>query len=544
MYKGIALNMFWFLCLLSGLSAFSVNVAADIGVQPDAELVDDIAFTKKTDLFGSWLFEGGFESTSFSGVNPDYRIAQGDMLLVQLWGGIEYQDTVSVDAQGNIFIPKVGPIMVQGIKNSELNKVILQAIKRVYKSNVSAYVTLKSTQLVRVFLSGQVNRPGLYEGQSADSVLRFIDQAGGVRDGLGGYRRVLIKRNGGIISNIDLYKFINRGEIPFTQLHDGDVIFVSPIQGTVTVEGEVGFEGRYELANGSDSLQEILNSVAMKHTATHVTLVEAKGTRLDARQILISDAHAEIVKQGAVIKVSSQLRPTNISIEVLGEHNSELQLVLPWGASLKDALDQIDYSLYSDKKGIQLFRSSVAERQREMLMTSLDNLERNVLATPSSTNEAAQLRKTESQTVLQWIERARNVKPKGQVLLTEGYDPSNIILKQSDRIVIPSKRSLVIIHGDVLFPSAVAFNPDMNALDYIEQSGGVNGDIDDMRILLKKPNGSFVDIADDLDESGVVSNGDEVFLLPEPDIKSLQVTKDISQVIYQVALSAAVVLAL
>lgn len=525
------------------LFSFSA-IALDTGADATDEVVRNIAETKKSDLFGSWLFEGGFQSASFSGVNPDYRIAQGDTLLIQLWGGIDYQNATPVDAQGNIFIPKVGPIKVQGIKNSELNNVILRAIKRVYKANVSAYVTLQSTQLVKVFLSGQVEKPGLYEGQSADSVLRFIDQAGGIREDLGGYRRILVKRNGNVISNIDLYKFINRGEIPFTQLQDGDVIFVSPMQGTVTVEGEVGFEGRYELAGGSDSLQEVLNSVAMKHTATHITLVETKGTTLDARQIPVAQSVQEIVKQGAVIKVSSQLRATNISVEVLGEHNSELQLVLPWGASLKDALDKVEYSRFSNQQAIQLFRSSVAERQKEMLLSSLDNLERNVLATPSSTNEAAQLRQTEAKTVLQWIERARLVEPKGQVLLTKGYDPANIILKQGDRIVIPSQKSLVIIHGNVLFPSAIAYKEDMTAIDYIAQSGGVNGDIDDMRILLKKPNGSFVDIEDEIDEDKVITNGDEVFVLPEPDIKSLQVTKDISQVIYQVALSAAVVLAL
>ena len=93
-------------------------------------------------LYGSWLFEGGFSQSSFSGINPQYHVSQGDTLLLQLWGGIDYQSEAKVDPQGNIFVPKVGPIKVQGVTNKELNTVVLKAVKRVYKSNVEAYVTL------------------------------------------------------------------------------------------------------------------------------------------------------------------------------------------------------------------------------------------------------------------------------------------------------------------------------------------------------------------------------------------------------------------
>jgi hypothetical protein len=49
---------------------------------------------------------------------------------------------------------------------------------------------------------------------------------------------------------------------------------------------------------------------------------------------------------------------------------------------------------------------------------------------------------------------------------------------------------------------------------------------------------------DDLGDEDEVSPGDEIFVLAKPDVKSLQITKDIMQVIYQVAVSAAVVLTL
>jgi len=374
--------------------------------------------------------------------------------------------------------------------------------------------------------------------------LRFIDQAGGIREDLGGYRRVLIKRAGKMIAAIDLYKFINQGAMPFTQLQDGDVIFVSPRQGLVTIEGEVGFQGRYELTGSNESLAEILSNVVMSHKATHVTLVESNGEVVDARQIEVDDLSNELVKSGTVVKVSSQQRAANISVEVLGEHTSKQQLVLPWGARLSDALAQVEFSEFSNKDAIQLYRKSVAKRQKEMLIASLENLERNVLATPSATKDAAQLRQVEAESVLKWIQKAKQVEPKGQVLLTKGYKAEDVILKQGDKIVIPSIKSLIIVHGNVLFPTAVAFTNEMEPEEYLALAGGVNGDVDDMRILVKKPNGSFEDLDGDLTDAELIAAGDEIFVLPEPDIKSLQLTKDISQVIYQVAVSAAVVLAL
>ena len=496
------------------------------------------------DIYGNWLFEGGFKRTSFSGVNPDYRISQGDKLLVQLWGGINSQEERLVDHHGSIFIPRVGPVKIQGVLNKDLNDVVLKSIKRVYKSNVEAYVTLLSSQKVKVFVSGLVQKPGLYEGQSADSILRFIDQAGGIRPDLGSYRNISLKRSGKIITQFDLYEFISKGDMPVAQLQDGDVIFIGKQFGYVTTSGEVGFSGRYELNRGKVSLQEVMDAVVVTDKATHITLVEPDGTKVNARQFGIDFVKNVYLRPGAKVRLSSQLRPNSISVGVLGEHASQTELVLPWGSSLADLLEQLTYTELSNQAAVQLYRDDVARRQKDMLMTSLVALEQSVLTARSGTREEAELRKTEADTVLRWIEKAKEVTPRGQVVLTKGFDPKNIILQQGDQVVIPGKKNLVMIHGEVLFPTAISYNSKISPKKYIQQAGGANGDLDDMNVLVMKPNGMFVNISDDLKDNDQIGPGDEVFVLAKPDFKSLQLTKDISQVIYQVAVSAAVVLAL
>lgn len=521
-----------------------------LALQQQPEQADSIyeqpleKLTPNSDIYGSWLFDGGFKKISFSGINPDYRISQGDSLLVQLWGGLNSQEKREVDAQGNIFIPRVGPIKVEGVANKELNKVVLKSIKRVYKSNVEAYVTLISSQTVKVFVSGLVNKPGLYEGQSADSILRFLDQAGGIRPELGSYRHIYLKRSGKVISHIDLYDFISQGVMPALQLHDGDVIFIDRQIGYITISGEVGFTGRYELRESHTLLGEVIQAAVTTDKATHITLVEPEGTKINARQFPINEFGKTQIQPGAQVKISSQLRPTNISVEIQGEHNSRTELVLPWGSNLADLLKQITYTPLSNQNAVQLFRKDVAKRQKDMLMTSLVALEQSVLTARSSTREEAELRKAEANTVLQWIQRAKQVEPRGQVILSDGYNPHDITLQQGDIIVIPGKKNLVMVHGEVLFPTAIAYKDSFSAKRYIQHSGGANGDLDDMNILIMKPNGVFVNISDELRDEDQIGPGDELFVLAKPDFKSLQLTKDISQVIYQVAVSAAVALAL
>jgi protein involved in polysaccharide export with SLBB domain len=219
-------------------------------------------------------------------------------------------------------------------------------------------------------------------------------------------------------------------------------------------------------------------------------------------------------------------------------------MVLPWGANLADLLAQVKYTSLSNKSAIQLYRHSVAIRQKDMLMTSLASLEQSVLTARSATKEAAQLRVAEAKSILQWIEKAKKVQPKGQVLLAQGYDASQVLLQQGDRIVVPSKQSLIMVHGEVLFPTAITYSDEMSASSYIAKAGGSTADIDDMNVLIMKPNGSFIDVNSDLTDEDEIYPGDEIFVLAKPDMKSLQLTKDITQVIYQVAVSAAVVLAL
>lgn len=211
---------------------------------------------------------------------------------------------------------------------------------------------------------------------------------------------------------------------------------------------------------------------------------------------------------------------------------------------MADLVSHTEFTRLSNQDAIQLFRQSVADRQFDMLQASLSSLEQSVLTKRSSTKEAAELRKAEAEVILKWIDKARQVEPKGQVLLAADSDLSQIILQQGDKVVIPAKRNLVLIHGEVMFPTAIAYSSELSTKDFISKAGGTTQDLDEMNILIMKPNGSFITMNDNLKQSSMVSPGDEIFVLSKPDEKGFQFAKDITQIIFQIAMSAAVVLSI
>lgn len=126
----------------------------------------------------------------------------------------------------------------------------------------------------------------------------------------------------------------------------------------------------------------------------------------------------------------------------------------------------------SQMNAVQLYRPSVAQRQKEMLNLSLQKLEEASLSAQSSTKEEASLRMQEAQLISRFVAKARTVVPKGEVILNESNIDS-VLLEDGDVINIPEKTSLVMVHGEVLFPNAVSWQKGMTTEDYIEKCGGL-----------------------------------------------------------------------
>jgi protein involved in polysaccharide export with SLBB domain len=354
---------------------------------------------------------------------------------------------------------------------------------------------------------------------------------------------VQVLRGDKTITTISLYDFLINGTMPLIQLQDGDRVLVAPLGKQVSIGGNVANPYLFEIKDGQ-TLKELLAYAQPGPNVTHVRIDSRNNGQGSSVVYPLADVVDQALHAGDDITVVSDIKPTTIAVSIAGEFSGSQELILPWGANLQDALDKIQYTDLSNKQAINLYRKSVQQRQKAMLDASLNSLEQSVLNARSATNETANLRKTEAEVVLQWVAKAKEVMPRGQVIITNKKEMQKLILEHGDTIVIPRKNTLVLVHGDVMFPNAVTYEKGYEVQDYIASAGGFSQDPDNAVVVLLKPDGKYDRLASgDLDEEKA-EPGDEIFVLPQVDMKSLQVTKDITQILYQIAVSAGVVLAL
>lgn len=424
-------------------------------------------------MFGAQLFNGtSADSGATVGFNPDYILNPGDSIQVRLWGAFTFDGALQVDPKGNIFLPNVGPVKVAGVSNSQLNALVTSKVKEVYQSNVNVYASLLQAQPVKVYVTGFVRNPGLYGGVTSDSLLNYLIKAGGVDPERGSYVDIVVKRGNRVRSNVNLYDFLLNGKLGLSQFADGDTIIVGPRQHTFSVQGDVFNSYDFEFRESSIPVTEALSWARPKPGATHITIMRKQGLQKRSEYYPISSAPGRMLQNGDTLIVSTDRYAGTIQVRVEGAHSGEHAMVLPYGSTMRAVLEKVRPNSMSQMNAVQLYRPSVAQRQKEMLNLSLQKLEEASLSAQSSTKEEASLRMQEAQLISRFVAKARTVVPKGEVILNESNIDS-VLLEDGDVINIPEKTSLVMVHGEVLFPNAVSWQKGMTTEDYIEKCGGL-----------------------------------------------------------------------
>ena len=491
-------------------------------------------------MFGAQLFTSATADSGASiGFNPSYVIGLGDTIQIRLWGAFSFDGALTVDPKGNIFLPNVGPLKVAGITNGQLNTLVTSKVKEVYQANVNVYASLVQAQPVKVFVTGYVRNPGLYGGVASDSLLSYLSKAGGVDSDRGSYVDIVVKRGNRVRSQVNLYDFLLNGNLALSQFSDGDTIVVGPRQHTFSIEGDVFNSYDFEFANSSIPVTEALSWARPKPGATHMTIIRQQGTMKRSEYYPLSSAPGRSLQDGDKLVVSSDRYAGTIQVRIEGAHSGEHAVVLPYGATMRQVLAQVRPNSMSQMDAIQLYRRSVALRQKEMLDVSLQKLEQASLSAQSSTQEEARLRMQEAQLVSRFVAKARTVVPKGEVVLNE-KNIDSVLLEDGDVISIPEKTSLVMVHGEVLFPNAVSWEKGLDPEEYIEKCGGLTQKSGNSKIILIRQNGEALN-ADDVKE---MRPGDEIMVLPKYDSKNIEVSRGISTILYQLAVAAKVILTL
>ena len=520
----------------------TTTASADRTILPNQSIVGLSAsssnkYLSTKNMFGSQLFKGAFATTAGSTFNSSYRLNPGDNINLRLWGAYQFAGTQTVDPQGNIFIPNVGPVKVAGTTNGNLQSLIEASVRKTYVANVGVYAALEQAQPVKVLVTGFVNQPGNYGGVANDTVTAYLDRAGGVDPERGSYVDINIMRDGKLMQHVNLYDFLLAGKILPFSFKDGDVIVVSPRTHTFNVSGEVYNQYDFEFNRSEITVGQALGIAKTKPGATNVSIMRRQGNEYRSEYYSLAAAQNVMVQDGDVLSVTADRYAGTIQVRVEGAHNGAHAVVLPYGSKLSEVIQQIQPNSLSQLQALQLYRPSVAKRQKEMLNTSLDKLEDATFNVRSSTQEEANLRSKDAQLVREFIAKARLVEPKGQVILNPNTY-NNVILEQGDVLVVPEKTSVVMVHGEVAFPNGVEYQPNMTVERYIDQVGGFSQKSNKSKVIVIRQNGEALLVK----KSYKIQEGDEIVVLPKVSSKSVEIARGITEILYRIAVATKVAL--
>ncbi len=277
-------------------------------------------------IFGSELFDNptlNFEPDLKMATPVNYVLGPGDKLEVSVYGVQQFDDTVPVNFEGKISIQNVGQITITGMSIEAASQKIKAAIARVYstvrsgQSQVS--VTLSDIRTIKVTIVGG-KQPGNYSISSLASVYNALHLAGGPGKN-GSYRNIELIRNNKVYKNIDIYKFLVKGDqSDNVSLKDNDVIRIPAYSQRVVVEGEVKRPGIFEMKKGetfTDLLSFTSGFSEYAYTAS-VNVLQKTGKEFKVHDINESEFSTYVPKSGDVFRVTKILNRFENRIKIEG----------------------------------------------------------------------------------------------------------------------------------------------------------------------------------------------------------------------------------
>jgi protein involved in polysaccharide export with SLBB domain len=240
--------------------------------------------SEKLKRFGSDSFRFGMTSANQLPldlpVGSDYVLGPGDGLIVNLWGGLSDRLVRTVDRQGQIALPDVGPLTVAGLTIAQAQSAIQKALGAQFR-NEQVEVSTGRLRTVRVYVTGDVERPGAYDISSLSTPLNALYVAGGPTS-RGSLRILRQYRGDQLVSEIDLYDLLLRGvRSGIDRMLPGDVILVPPVGSQVTVSGMVRRPAIYEF-KGGETLNDVLQLAG--GVLVSANLSEIRVERVEAHQ--------------------------------------------------------------------------------------------------------------------------------------------------------------------------------------------------------------------------------------------------------------------
>jgi protein involved in polysaccharide export with SLBB domain len=233
-------------------------------------------------------------------------------LTLSLWGGVSQSFSRVVDREGRIVLPEAGSVVVAGLTLDRAQSLVQGLLALQFKD---AHVTVSVSRLrtVRVYVVGDVQRPGAYDISSLSTPLNALYAAGGPT-AAGSLRTVRHMRGSTLVRELDLYDFLLHGvRMDQERMEPGDTILVPAAGPQVAVAGMVKRPAIYEFKSKDAELKSGI-------------------------EIRLS----EVLDQAGGLRVTAALPHIRVERVEADGHRATVEVGLPEGSTVESARKQME----------------------------------------------------------------------------------------------------------------------------------------------------------------------------------------------------------
>ncbi|MBI4824013.1 MAG: SLBB domain-containing protein [Nitrospirae bacterium] len=428
-------------------------------------------------------------------------------------------------------------------------------------------------QLVAV--SGNVRNPAIYEIKTESRLSDVLEMAGGL---------ICVAFNGRVqVQRIKDHQFktILEGDLIGLEAHpeknlilkDGDLIKVFSVteaKDTVFVTGAVANEGEYGIIPGVTRLSNVISLTGglLYYASEQAELtrlnVTPNGPQIEVFVIDLLRALKGDTEHDLSLEMNDYIFIRAVpgwglykTVSIAGEVRFPGEYTIRKGERLSSIIKRAGgFTEKAYLKGTEFIRQSVKQFQQERLNEIAERLERELLSVETSqvatafSADEAKILQSEAEQKMRFISALRTIKAKGRIALKVSepdvlmQTPYDIELEEDDSIYVPRDPLTVQVVGAVYNQSAFIYDKGKDYRYYISLAGGYTKNAEKSSIYILKadgtatrPGGGFFGIFEDI-EAG------DTIVIPErlQRIAWMRNIRDITQILYQIAVSAGVLI--
>jgi polysaccharide biosynthesis/export protein len=542
-------------------STFNTQITPDLTKEAYKNVIlEDFSNIKDFGYSFFQSFPSTFMPINDPSADSSYILDVDDTISIQVIRGDMPSKDIVIDRDGAIYLPEIGRINLAGVSLSNAN-LLINAKAKQYLIDTKVILTLESVRDIQILVTGEVHYPGVYTLGGYSNVIHAIGSSGGIKSS-GSFRNIEVKRNGKIISTIDLYDlFVNADTSGISSLRTGDSILIPSSNNKVRVVGAINRPAIYEFKDG-ESAQDIISFAGGPSNQSNdgLFLISRHIKNSNDKKIISSEGSQKelmLLKKDRIFLPYSTYRSGDLYVD---SKNTFITKPIKITGGVKYPGE---YFLKRDETLSKLIKRAGGYTQDAYpfggVLSNAEALNLEIEYNSRLYNEAikslATLATSFSNNInvaslLPLLEEFKNIKPVGRVqaefdLFRLEIDPlKDTLLSNGDEIHIPFKSNVVHVFGEVLNPGSKSYIPGQTVRDYINSSGGLNKSADRDSIILVHANGDAERIRLNKSVFGKSNPdlypGSVIYITRDlSDVGSLKVFSTISPIISSMAISLA-----